>query len=525
MSKYTENFPNLSTYDFDTIMCQLRQVCGADTSGMINAQFLSRPTTAKDIAQLFYCTKYIMDGSINLQNQYVELYNFVKDFFENLNLQEEINKKLEDMLSKGEFNDIILPYIQQTIPPTVVNSIDDMTNKYKSYVLKENGHLYQYLNNEWTDTEIVFGGNLSNIIYLCNKLENNFDFNNVTMNSVYSFTEENTYINAPKFSAGILWSVQVVTLKLQIAYEWGTNKIAFRNNYVYQEGWREWQYVNDTAIFSGDYLDDGTDIDNTPVNSINMTLEGRTYLNAPPYASACIFTILNGTIITQMALQTKGNGIALRRRYDGNWNEWKEVSKPLYYRVCVLGDSISDFTGYNDNKDKHTAYYPKLSVDYFNQMWFSVFNKRHNNQLEYINAITGSSVSNRDGHNDSFIQRMTDMRNGDLIILECGTNDQLLKIPLGEFEYSNFTEENLKTFRPALAKLLDYMTQRFENSKIIVFQNNYISGDYESSMETICEHYGVEKIKFGWNYEEAGTVHPSKSNMIVMANSLDDALY
>ena len=78
MSKYTENFPNLSTYDFNTIMCQLKQVCGADPSGMINAQFLSRPTTAKDIAQLIYCTYYIMQGSENLQKQYVELYTFVR---------------------------------------------------------------------------------------------------------------------------------------------------------------------------------------------------------------------------------------------------------------------------------------------------------------------------------------------------------------------------------------------------------------------------------------------------------------
>lgn len=107
MSKYTENFPNLSTYDFDTIMCQLRQVCGADPSGMINAQFLSRPTTAKDIAQLFYCTYYIMQGSENLQEQYVELYTFVKDFFANLDLQEKVNTKLNEMYNNGELQNLL----------------------------------------------------------------------------------------------------------------------------------------------------------------------------------------------------------------------------------------------------------------------------------------------------------------------------------------------------------------------------------------------------------------------------------
>ena len=108
MSDYTENFPNLSTYDFDTIMCQLKQVCGADPSGLINAQFLSRPTTAKDIAQLFYCTYYIMQGSENLQKQYVELYNFVKDFFTNLDLQEEVNNKINQLVSDGILTDLIV---------------------------------------------------------------------------------------------------------------------------------------------------------------------------------------------------------------------------------------------------------------------------------------------------------------------------------------------------------------------------------------------------------------------------------
>ena len=107
MSKYTENFPNLSTYDFDTIMCQLRQVCGADPSGLINAQFLSRPTTAKDIALLLHITYQLFQSQIELQKQFVELYTFVKDFFENLDLQEEVNNWLNNALKDGSLNEII----------------------------------------------------------------------------------------------------------------------------------------------------------------------------------------------------------------------------------------------------------------------------------------------------------------------------------------------------------------------------------------------------------------------------------
>lgn len=116
MSKYTENFPNLSTYDFDTIMCQLRQVCGADPSGLINAQFLSRPTTAKDIALLLHITYQLFQSQVELQKQFVELYTFVKDFFENLDLQEEVNEWLDDALTSGKLMTLFEKFIPYVTP-------------------------------------------------------------------------------------------------------------------------------------------------------------------------------------------------------------------------------------------------------------------------------------------------------------------------------------------------------------------------------------------------------------------------
>lgn len=101
MSKYTENFPELSNYDLSTVFCQLKEVCGADPGGMISMQFKSRPTTAKDIALLLTITYKILKSQIELQRQFVELYNFVKDFFENLDLQEEVNKWLQNAYDNG----------------------------------------------------------------------------------------------------------------------------------------------------------------------------------------------------------------------------------------------------------------------------------------------------------------------------------------------------------------------------------------------------------------------------------------
>ena len=57
-------------------------------------------------------------GSVNHQNEviaeyiqkFIELTNYVDDYFENLDVQEEINKKLDDMMSTGELQQIIGDY-------------------------------------------------------------------------------------------------------------------------------------------------------------------------------------------------------------------------------------------------------------------------------------------------------------------------------------------------------------------------------------------------------------------------------
>lgn len=142
MSKYTENFPNLSTYDFDTIMCQLKQVCGADPSGLINAQFLSRPTTAKDIALLLHITYELFQSQVELQKQFVELYNFLKDYVDNLDIQKYVNEWLDEKLKDGTIEDLLNSEVLNNILKETGNVVhnypftwrDDQYANYKDMI-------------------------------------------------------------------------------------------------------------------------------------------------------------------------------------------------------------------------------------------------------------------------------------------------------------------------------------------------------------------------------------------------------
>lgn len=333
MSNYTENFPNLSTYDFDTIMCQLKQVCGADTSGLINAQFLSRPTTAKDIAQLFYCTKYIMDGSVNLQNQYVELYNFVKDFFTNLDLQEEVNTVLERMMNDGTLSNLIKPIIMSTLPPLVVDSTTEMIDKNRSYVLKSNSHIYQNINNEWVDTGVVFGGSIGNVIECNGFLDNDYDLNNVASNTCYILYTKSggRYTNYPPTDFegnSLLFTIEEPDgLKYQIIFlSAGVNFT--RVYHVNDQEWVEWRTQND---YIGT-LEVGSDINNfvsTQTARLSPYNTGQ-YLNYPDIIKNInVISILNyiGTKNLSFQVLTCENGIFLcRANTTSGFDEWHTIS-------------------------------------------------------------------------------------------------------------------------------------------------------------------------------------------------------
>lgn len=99
--------------------------------------------------------------------------DFVTNYFENLDVQEEINNKLDQMTESGELQAILDPLVNVKFQnlsseisslndkvngivnptPIPVSSIGEMTNQSKIYVLTTNGHWYYYNTNttSWTD--------------------------------------------------------------------------------------------------------------------------------------------------------------------------------------------------------------------------------------------------------------------------------------------------------------------------------------------------------------------------------------
>lgn len=67
------------------------------------------------------------EGIIELQNKYIELKDYVDHYFDNLDVQEEINNKLDEMAEQGQLTDIIAQYLGLA-GVLAFNTLDDLEN-------------------------------------------------------------------------------------------------------------------------------------------------------------------------------------------------------------------------------------------------------------------------------------------------------------------------------------------------------------------------------------------------------------
>ena len=61
---------------------------------------------------------------------------------------------------------------------------------------------------------------------------------------------------------------------------------------------------------------------------------------------------------------------------------------------------------------------------------------------------------------------MNNLGNPDVIFIQGGTNDVWNGAPFGDYVYSDWTEEQLCFFRPALAYMFNYLKQQYPHAKL-----------------------------------------------------------
>lgn len=197
--------------------------------------------------------------------------------------------------------------------------------------------------------------------------------------------------------------------------------------------------------------------------------------------------------------------------------------------VTIFGDSYSTFEGYLTPSHNEAWYFlDRQQVDNdvvaVEDTWWHQLIKKNDWRLCMNNSYSGSTISSSgyggaDYTPRSFVTRSSNLGNPDIIFVFGATNDSWVPAPIGEYKYSGWTKDDLKSFRPSLAKMLDYMTKRYLGVKIYFILNSELSDAIDSSVKNICAHYNVPVIELQDIEKKAG--HPSIAGMKAIAEQVD----
>ena len=197
--------------------------------------------------------------------------------------------------------------------------------------------------------------------------------------------------------------------------------------------------------------------------------------------------------------------------------------------VSILGDSYSTYEDYMTPSTNELWYYAKngekkTDVTDVTQTWWHQVIKENGWKLCLNNSYSGATISysGYDGNDysaRSFNTRMDNLGCPDIIFIFGATNDSWAGSPIGEYKYEDITKADLYQFRPALAHMLKWMKNRYINTEIYFILNTELKESINTSVKTICEHYGIPVIVLSEVDKMSG--HPSVKGMRQIADDVN----
>ena len=191
--------------------------------------------------------------------------------------------------------------------------------------------------------------------------------------------------------------------------------------------------------------------------------------------------------------------------------------------VAILGDSYSTFEGYIYPDTNESWYFVKNNPkqtdlnDVRDTWWWRVV-KEGGYKLGVNNSYSGATIC----YTRSFITRLPQLGTPDIILIFGGTNDSWAGAQMGEYKYGDWKRADLYFFRPAMAKLLDDAQKRYPNARLLFLLNSELRDEVNSSVRTICKHYGVSLLELKDVDKLAG--HPTVKGMESISRQVLKAL-
>ena len=305
----------------------------------------------------------------NLHTAYEELQSYVNNYFSTLDVQEEINNKLNQMSSDGTLSTLIYGVIGNSAYPKFVSSTKEMTNKQAIYVLSTSGELYYYNGTQFIPSGIMYGagnGALSCYNHLISSSTGetlNFtSFNDCEKNKIYAYVGQPTeYITGlPDFRYnGILvdfaFAQNSDTGRLQIFSN--MYQSWFRINWL--NAWTTWfsnSPSSEIYITKDNYIN-YSDIRNLPTNNCYAIAKSITssdmVANLPTYGVTGVLYKVNmdsneeSDFSGEMMLYCTSGKMYFSQHFGNAYSTWVDVNSVYPYTIGVSNNWYG-YTDYNE---------------------------------------------------------------------------------------------------------------------------------------------------------------------------------
>lgn len=266
------------------------------------------------------------------EEAFESLKTFINNYFDNLDVEEEINNKIDSMIEDGTLEDILLPLVSGYSAPYLVDNVQEMTDKRRLYVLTSDMHIWQWNGTSFTDTGISYADGIGNVLMYKGDIPENADLNNILSTGMYSYGFSSKIENAPTgIRTGYIISISPDNSTLNWNYQIIFDSTTIKSDIwvrLYNGRWYEWTLLSSSKEMT--VIEDvgrGVDLDTLNNNSIYIYGVGYNLVNSP---SGLVYGIILNVVYNnipnvQIIFDSTGN-IWYRRHTGSVFTEWKLMS-------------------------------------------------------------------------------------------------------------------------------------------------------------------------------------------------------
>lgn len=487
---------------------------------------------------------------------------YVTNYLQNLDIQAQIDDKLDRMFESGELTEYLQPYVSNTVtdwleenitePVGVVidssltvagaaadakavgdrlSPVEVLSSANNVKLTRINNSLYELLETATGQETIILNGYnsgnngdsiIANSPYVYNRFTPNESYSitglklNVSRSGVLSVGTvlktdciRGTQLDLSKFERKELLTISSV----------GVQEKTFSNPIIVDTD--HYFFVclpSDSVIFKYGNLgvDKGflytvasTNVITGSDNSLNIDLRG--YITSVNYRS-----VINSVLINK--------------------------------KISILGDSISTFAGFIPSGS--ATYYPSGDVTSVSDTWWRKVIDALGLILDINNSWSGSYVTTNNGDESAgCMSRCENLGSPDIIIVYMGINDFNNEVVIGEYTGHSSVPVDTTTFANAYSVMLNKILTKYTTAKVYVCtlideERNLTEGfpeingngnsinDYNNTIKNLADIFNVEVLdiaKSGLTYQNMSVynpnkLHPNKAGHSLIANYIINRL-